>query len=171
MDLPPHIFLDEKGLAYTKLAFPPGTEKGAANVAQALGCKPSQMVKTLIFETGDGEHVLVMLAADKNAISGQLKKAIGSRNIKLAEPETVKRVTGYEIGSIPPFHWQPQGFRSFIDAALTHEDILGVGAGVWGQEIMITPHDLAAASAATVVNLTDRGQPVMPREMSDDTSG
>lgn len=164
MTLPPHVYLDEMGLPYSKLAFPPDTEKGAAKVAQALGCRPSQMVKTLIFETGAGEHVLVMLAADKNAVSGHLKKAIGSRNIKLAEPETVKRVTGYEIGSIPPFHWQPRGFRSFIDAALTGEDVLGVGAGVWGQEIMIAPHDLAAASAATVVNLTDRGQPVVNDE-------
>ena len=76
----------------------------------------------------------------------------------------MKRVTGYEIGSIPPFHWQPQGFRSFIDAALTHEDVLGVGAGIWGQEIMIAPHDLVEASSATVVNLTNRGQPVMQDE-------
>lgn len=164
MILPPHIFLDERESPYTKLTFPPDTEKGAANVAQGLGCKPSQMVKTLIFETGGEEHVLVMLPADKNAISGHLKKAIGSRNIKMAQPETVKRVTGYEIGSIPPFHWQPQGFRSFIDAALIKEDVLGVGAGVWGQEIMIKPHDLVAASSATVVNLTDRGQPVMNDE-------
>ena len=164
VDLPPHIFLDERGLPYTKLTFPADTEKGAANVARALGCKPSQMVKTLIFESGNGEHVLVMLAADQNAISGHLKKAIGSRNIKLAQPDTVKRVTGYEIGSIPPFHWQPEGFRSFIDAALTHEEVLGVGAGVWGQEIMVTPHALMAASSAKAVNLTDRGQPVMPGE-------
>ncbi len=160
MDLPPHRFLDKMRLPYTKLTFPPETEKGAANVARALGCNPSQMVKTLIFETGGGEHVLVMLAADKNAVSGHLKKAIGSRNIKLAQPETVKRVTGYEIGSIPPFHWQPQGFRSFIDTALTHEEILGVGAGVWGQEIMISPQDLVAASGAKVVNLINRSQPV-----------
>lgn len=162
LNLPPHTYLDRLSLPYTKLAFPPETEKGAANVAQALGCRPSQMVKTLIFETGGVEHVLVMLAADKNAISGHLKKAIGSRNIKLAQPETVKRVTGYEIGSIPPFHWQPPGFRSFVDASLTLEDVLGVGAGVWGQEIMITPGGLVAASAALVVNLTGQGQAATP---------
>ncbi len=169
MNLPPHVFLDEKGLSYTKLAFPQDTEKGAANVAEALGCEPSQMVKTLIFETGGGEQVLVMLAADKNAISGNLKKAIGSRNIKLAPPETVKRVTGYEIGSIPPFHWQPPGFRSFIDAQLTREDVLGVGAGVWGQEIMIAPHELIAASNAMVVNLTGREQPLTGDEPPADS--
>jgi len=50
-----------------------------------------------------------MLGGDNNAVSGSLKKAIGSRNIRLASPEIVVAVTRYEIGSIPPFHWQQPG--------------------------------------------------------------
>ena len=160
MILPAHHFLDELGIPYQRLTFAADTEKGAASVARALGFRPAQMVKTLIFETGAAECVLVMLAGDQNAVSGHLKRAIGSRNIRLAEPETVKRVTGYEIGSIPPFHWQPAGFRSFVDAALMKEHLLGVGAGVWGQEIMITPGNLVESAQSTVVNLTDKSKPV-----------
>ena len=111
--------------------------KGAAEVAHALGYDPRQMVKTLIFEVDTGEKVLVMVGGDHNAISGHLKKAIGSRNIKLASPQTVQETTGYAIGSIPPFHWQPPQFRTFIDAALLHENILGVGTGTWGEEIFL----------------------------------
>lgn len=151
-----HQFLDELRIAYQRLTFSPATEKGASNVADALGFKASQMVKTLIFETGEDERVLVMLAADKNVISGRLKRAIGSRNIRLAQPEKVKQVTGYEIGSIPPFHWQPPGFRTFIDASLMGEEVLGVGAGVWGEEIILAPADLVKASKATVVNLSEK---------------
>jgi Cys-tRNA(Pro)/Cys-tRNA(Cys) deacylase len=162
MHLPAHQFLDDHEIPYHKRTFPATTEKGAASVAHVLGYRESQMVKTLIFEAGTGEKVLVMLAADTNAISGHLKKAIGSRNIKLAGPETVKAVTGYDIGSIPPFHWQPPGFRSFIDASLMHEDVLGVGAGVWGQEIIITPENVVKAAQALIVNLTDKSQPVLP---------
>ena len=158
MDLPAHQFLDDREIPYQRLTFPPQTGKGAANVADALGYSPGQMVKTLIFETDAGERVLVMLGGDKNAVSGHLKKAIGSRNIRLARPEAVIEVTGYEIGSIPPFHWQPAGFRSLVDASLMEEEILGVGAGVWGEEIMISPPDLVKASNAIVVNLSDRRQ-------------
>jgi len=118
------------------------------------------MVKTLIFETDKGECALIMLGGDQNAVSGHLKKALGSRNIRLAAPETVIATTGYVIGSIPPFHWQPEGFRSFIDSALMEEPVLGVGAGQWGEEIMIAPAHLVEASRAQVVNLTDRDQPV-----------
>jgi len=158
--LPAHTYLDQLHIPYERLTFPSTTEKGAANVARALGYSERQMVKTLIFETDKGERVLVMLGGDQNAISGQLKKALGSRNIRLADPDTVINVTGYVIGSIPPFHWQPDGFRSFIDAALMQEPVLGVGAGQWGEEIMIAPTRLVEASRAQVVNLTDREQPV-----------
>lgn len=153
-NLPAHAFLDERQVPYEKLRFSPETEKGAANVAQALGYSESQMVKTLVFESGAGEQVLVMLGGDKNAVSGNLKRAIGSRDIKLASPDKVIEVTGYAIGSIPPFHWQPTGFRTFIDSCLMDEAILGVGAGTWGEEIMILPTELARITDATVVNLS-----------------
>jgi Cys-tRNA(Pro)/Cys-tRNA(Cys) deacylase len=143
-------------IAYEKRSFPDSTEKGAASVARTLGFRERQMVKTLIFEMDTGECVLVMLGGDQNAISGYLKKALGSRNIHLASPELVVKTCGYVIGSIPPFHWQPEGFRSFLEASLLEEPILGVGTGQWGEEILITPQNLLKASQAIVVNLTDR---------------
>ncbi len=154
--LPAHLFLEELGISYKRLTFPPSTEKGAANVSVALGYREDQMVKTLIFEAHTGERVLVMVGGSRNAISGLLKKAIGSRNIRMAPLDAVKETTGYAVGSVPPFHWQPDGFRSLIDEALMREDVLGVGAGVWGEEIIITPADLQRACSGIVVNLTER---------------
>jgi Cys-tRNA(Pro)/Cys-tRNA(Cys) deacylase len=158
MRLPAHEHLDRLGIAYETAEFPASTEKGAASVAHALGFRESQMVKTLVFETGTGERVLVMVPADRSAISGHLKRVLGSRNIRLASPEAVQQTTGYAIGSVPPFHWQPPGFRSLLDAALTREQRLGVGAGVWGHEILLTPQALVQASGAQIVNLTDASQ-------------
>ena len=155
--LPAHTYLDKHNIPYERKNFSPETEKGAANVANALGFSERQAVKTLIFQVVDtGECVLVMLGADQNAISGNLKKAIGSRNIKMADPEVVKQTTGYVIGSIPAFGWQLDGVRTFLEASLVNEPILGTGAGQWGEEIMITPENLIRASNAIVVNLTER---------------
>ncbi len=162
MKLPSHKYLDERNIPYEARSFPPETEKGAANVARALGFSERQAVKTLIFQVDTGERVLVMLGGDQNVVSGNLKKAIGSRNIQMASPEAVKEVTGYVIGSIPAFGWQPSGFRSFLEASLLDQPILGTGAGQWGEEIMITPQNLVKACNAIVVNLTDREKPVFP---------
>ena len=160
MKLPAHTYLDERNIPYERKSFPPETEKGAANVARVLGFSERQAVKTLIFQVDTGERVLVMLGGDQSAISGHLKKAIGSRDIKMADPDIVRETTGYVIGSIPAFGWQPSGFRSFLEASLMKEPILGTGAGQWGAEIMITPENLIRASDAIVVNLTDRDKPV-----------
>ena len=158
--LPTHAYLDRLQIPYSTAIFPPSTCKGAANVAAVLGLRVRQTVKTLIFKSDKGEALLVMVAADQNVISGHLKKAVGSRNVQLANPEEVLRVTGYQIGSIPPFSWQPAGFRSFLDYELTQESLLAVGAGSWGNEILITPENLIRACQAIVVNLTDRNMPV-----------
>lgn len=172
MTLPAYAYLEEQGIPYRRLDFAPDTEKGAANVAAALGFAAGQMVKTLVFETGSGELALVMLGGDRSAVSAHLKKALGSRNIRLADPELARRVTGYAVGSIPPFHWQPPGFRSLVDAALLEYAELGVGAGEWGREIALTPADLVAAAGAVVVNLTDKNRPVAVEvDKIDETEG
>ncbi len=160
MKLQSHLHLDQSNISYEMLSFSPETEKGAANVARVLGFSEKQAIKTLIFQVDTGERVLVMLGGDQNAISGNLKKAIGSRNIQMAAPEVVKETTGYIIGSIPAFGWQPSNFRSFLEASLLKEPILGTGAGKWGEEIMITPENLIKASNAIVVNLTNHDKPV-----------
>ncbi len=157
--LPSHQHLDNLGLPYQKAEFPPEIEKGAASVARALGFRERQMIKTLIFELDTGERILVMVGGDQSIVSGNLKKVAGSRDIKMAGAEAVKEATGYVIGSIPPFGWQEPGFRSFLDASLMAESILGVGTGVRGHEILIAPSDLVKASEAKIVNLVDREKP------------
>jgi len=156
VNLAAHEHLERLGIPYERRSFSPETEKGAAQVARVLGLREHQAVKTLVFETDRGERVLVMVGGDRSAISGQLKRALGSRDIRMAAPEKVKETTGYVVGSIPPFGWQAAGFRSFVDAALMEEPLLGVGAGQWGEEILITPENLVRASEATVVNLTTK---------------
>jgi len=159
--LPAHDYLDALSIPYQRLTFPATTEKGAASVAKALGFRERQMVKTLIFETDSAERALIMVGGDQNVISGHLKKALGSRRISMASRQTVLTLTGYEVGSIPPFHWQPENFKSFLDASLLIEESLGVGAGVWGHEIVIRPDDLVKASCCQVVNLTDKELPCL----------
>jgi Cys-tRNA(Pro)/Cys-tRNA(Cys) deacylase len=156
MQLPAHDYLDKLGIPYERAEFPAETEKGAAHVAQALGYRERQMVKTLIFQTDKGERLMVLVGGDQNIVSGNLKRAVGSRNIQMASPEAIKETTGYVIGSIPPFGWQPEGLRSFMDESLMGEALLGVGAGVWGNEIFITPQNLVKACGAQVVNLVTR---------------
>lgn len=156
MKLPVHEYLESRAIPFRALSFPTSTEKGAAGVAGALKdhVTPRQVIKSLMFETGTKEILLVLVGGDQNVVSGQLKKIAGDRNIKMAPGERIREISGYEIGSIPPFSWQPAGFRTLIDQSLMGEPVLAVGTGTWGEEILITPADLVTASAAQPVNLT-----------------
>ena len=100
MHLPAHEHLDRRKIPYDIAEFSPDIEKGAASVAHALGYQERQMIKTLIFELDTTERILVMVGGDQNIVSGLLKKAAGSRNIRMASFEAVKETTGYVIGSI-----------------------------------------------------------------------
>jgi Cys-tRNA(Pro)/Cys-tRNA(Cys) deacylase len=159
MQLPAHEYLDKNKIPYTKAEFPTTIVKGAASVARALGYRERQMIKTLIFELHTGECILVMVGGNQNIVSGNLKKAAGSRNIKMASFGVVKEITGYEVGSILPFSWQPENLRTFLEVSLMKEPVLGVGTGVWGHEILITPENLVKASRAILVNLVNRTKP------------
>ncbi len=160
--LPSHAYLTRLEIPYNTAVFPTSTPKGAESVANVLGINAHQAVKTLIFKSETQECVLIMVSAVQNVISGHLKKVVGSRNVQLANPDEVIKVTGYKIGSIPPFSWQPEGFRSFLDLDLMDEQLLAVGAGMWGNEILITPQNLIKASRAMVVNLTCHDKPIFP---------
>ncbi len=155
-------FLKELGIEFEHKQFPESTEKGAANVAKALGHTERQMVKTLIFQSKDGEFVCILVGGDQNAVSKHLKKVVGSKDVRMASPDDIKELTGYVVGSIPPFSWQKENFRTFIDESLKKEEVLGVGAGRWGEEIMISFNDLVKASNSQIVNLTDKEKPIFP---------
>ena len=74
-ELPVFAYLAQHNIAHRRLQFSPETEKGAANVARALGFSERAMVKTLIFETDKGECALVMVGGDQNAISGRSRQS------------------------------------------------------------------------------------------------
>lgn len=162
IQLPAHDHLDRLRIPYERREFATDTPRGAAGAAQALGLSERQTVKTLIFETAAGERALVMVGGDQSAVSGHLKRALGSRDVRMASPEAVVETTGYVIGSIPPFGWQPAGFPVFVEALLMEETMLGVGTGRWGHEMLISPADLVRASGAVVVNLADRDRHTFP---------
>lgn len=65
--------------------------------ARALGVEVGQIAKSILF-MADGAPVLVVASRDLKIKSGRLKRLTGASRIKMADPETVKNVTGFEAG-------------------------------------------------------------------------
>ncbi len=75
----------------------------APEAAEAAGCELGAIVKSLLFIV-DGKPVLVLVAGDRMADQKKLaaRFGVGKKKIRLADPDTVRRVTGYEVGGVPP---------------------------------------------------------------------
>ena len=77
------------------------TAKTAQDAATALGCNVGAIAKSLLFSFGDN-FVLCLVSGDKKCSLNKLKKILNERDVFLAEPEDVKRITGYTIGGVSP---------------------------------------------------------------------
>ena len=77
------------------------TARTASDAATALGCKVGAIVKSLLFRSGKN-FVLCLVSGDKRCSLNKLKKILNEKDVSMASPEDVKRVTGYTIGGVSP---------------------------------------------------------------------
>jgi prolyl-tRNA editing enzyme YbaK/EbsC (Cys-tRNA(Pro) deacylase) len=138
------------GLQIETVQFPDGT-KTAADAAAAIGVDVGAIVKSLIFAV-DGDVVLAYVSGANRLDETKLAVAAGGATCTRVDADTVRAVTGYPIGGVPPFgHATP--LRVFVDPDLLAHDEVWAAAGTWNDVFAITPDDLVAASGGTVVDL------------------
>ena len=77
------------------------TAKTAQDAATALGCNVGAIVKSLLFNSGD-KFVLCLVPGDKRCSLNKLKKILNEKDVSMAKPDDVKKITGYTIGGVSP---------------------------------------------------------------------
>ena len=70
-------------------------------VSRMLGCESSQMIKTLIYSIDDNP-VAVLVRGDHEANEAKIRRAVDGQSIELADPETIRNVTGAPVGFAGP---------------------------------------------------------------------
>ena len=120
--------LDAMDLGIHVVEFSAGTAT-APEAAEAAGCELGAIVKSLLFMI-DGRPTLILVAGDRKADAKRLAERFGvsKKKVKLADAETVLRVTGYEVGGVPPVG-HPGKLRTLIDASLGRYETVWAAAG------------------------------------------
>ena len=77
------------------------TAKTAQDAATALGCNVGAIVKSLLFHSGD-KFVLCLVSGDIRCSLNKLKKILNEKDVSMAKPDDVKKITGYTIGGVSP---------------------------------------------------------------------
>ncbi|HVV98987.1 MAG TPA: proline--tRNA ligase, partial [Planctomycetaceae bacterium] len=70
-------------------------------VSRKLGCKPDQMIKTLIY-TADDKPLAVLIRGDHEAKEAKSRRAVGAKMLELADEATIRQVTGAPTGFAGP---------------------------------------------------------------------
>jgi len=120
--------LDARDLGIHVVEFAASTAT-APEAAAAAGCELGAIVKSLLFLI-DGQSTLVLVAGDRMADHKKLAAlfGVGKKKVKLADAETVLRVTGYEVGGVPPVG-HTEKLRTLVDESLGRFETVWAAAG------------------------------------------
>jgi len=77
------------------------TARTAQDAATAIGCNVGAIVKSLLFKVSES-FVLCLMSGDKRCSLNKLKKFLDKKDVSMAHPEDVKKITGYTIGGVSP---------------------------------------------------------------------
>ena len=103
------------------------TARTAQDAATALGCNVGAIVKSLLFHSGD-RFVLCLVSGDKRCSLNKLKKILNEKDVSMAKPDDVKKITGYTIGGVSPVG-HINKIKIYIDNNLERFKIVFAAAG------------------------------------------
>lgn len=107
--------------------------------AQALGCEPSRIAKTLSFNV-NGKAVLVVTAGDAR-IDNKKFKTYFSQKAKFLTPDEVVQWVGHAIGGVCPFAINP-GLEVYLDVSLQRFEKVYPACGSSNSAIALTIPEL-----------------------------
>lgn len=132
----------------------PDAVRTAAQAAAAIGCAPSEIVKSLVF-AADSIPVLVLMDGASRVDVERVREELGVSVVERADPEVVRETTGYAIGGVPPF-----GHRTrttvLADRGLLDHPVVWAAAGTPHTVFPLDPKTLIAHAGGQLVDVRER---------------
>ena len=120
--------------------------------AAAIGVRPEQILKSLLFTDRQGRCVLVIACGTGKVIAARLAAIADLDRPRLADPATVLRVTGFPAGGVAPVgHASP--VRVLLDRRAAALDVAYGGGGAEEVLLRIRPTDIVRLTNAEIVDI------------------
>jgi len=125
------------------------------DAARELGVEPDQIIKSLVFKVRD-EPILVinngLALVDRRKLAKYLE--VGRKWARFATPEQALEITGFVVGSMPPFgHLAP--LRTLVDSAVSDQSVIFGGGGDINAMMRLTPDELIKVTGAEITSLSE----------------
>jgi Cys-tRNA(Pro) deacylase len=150
-------FIDTNGITAAIIPLDAHTAT-VADAARALEVDAAQIIKSLVFIV-DGDPLLVInngqARVDRKKLAALL--GVGRKRVKFATPDQALAITGYVVGSMPPFGHR-QTLKTLVDTAVTGLDTVYGGGGALDAMLRLTTTELLRVTAAEVVAVAEEGR-------------
>ena len=117
-------------------------ESYGLEAAEKLGVAAEQVFKTLVVQSETATLAVAIVPVNTTVNFKKMAKAIGCKKVQMAEPQHVKRSTGYVLGGVSPLG-QKKRLATIIDISAQAQATIYVSAGRRGLEIELPPEQLA----------------------------
>lgn len=124
--------------------------------AQALGVQSRQIVKSVLFTVFD-EGVLTISCGDQLVERRVIAALYGCsrKKVKLAPSDVVLNLTGFAVGTVPPFGHRTQ-LRALLDPLVLELDEIFAGGGTHHALVRLNPQDIVKIIQPEIIDLHTR---------------
>jgi len=91
------------GVDYTEYHYEYTAHSGASGGAEQLAVDAHSVIKTLILETTERRPICVLMHGDREVSLKQLARHLNVKGVAMADPDTARRYSGYQVGGTSPF--------------------------------------------------------------------
>ena len=113
--------------------------------AQAVGCEPAHIAKTLSFNV-NGAPVLIVAAGDAKIDNSKFKGIFHTKAVMLCFDD-VEPLIGHAVGGVCPFGVN-ENVTVYLDISLKRFEIVYPAAGTGASAVKLTPEELERASGS-----------------------
>lgn len=138
-------WLESRGFG-DRIIVPEKSSATVAEAAEALGCTPGMIAKTLSFLQPDGP--VLILVEGMSRIDNQKYRARFDCKAKMIPAAEVKPLIGHDVGGVCPFGVN-EGVRVFLDESLKQHDVVYPAAGSDHSAVRLTIAELEESSGFT----------------------
>jgi Cys-tRNA(Pro)/Cys-tRNA(Cys) deacylase len=151
MSSPSFDALNRAAVAYHVIRH--GPVRSLPEAATARGVELADVVKTIVVRRGEDDFLFALIPGDRVLAWPKLRALLGVARLSMPDPDTARRATGYERGTITPFG-STTAWPVVADERICGRQIT-LGAGEHGIAVAVHADEALRALDATVADITD----------------
>ena len=98
--------------------------------------------------------IIALVPGDKKVDEKNLSKVCGSE-LKLASPQKVKKRTGCDVGSVPPFGFEDE-METYMDKGILNHEKINFSAAMHTKSVQMNPEDLKKITRAKECRIAEK---------------